>query len=105
MAQEIMRVLDEFSISNKIIALTTDNDSAMVVCSKEIASAFDDEFSTMNFSHYCCAAHILNLAVRKGLKIVSDSVIKACKIMHNIKNLTRLCDSLRAFCGIKKMKY
>ncbi|HEY4874420.1 MAG TPA: hypothetical protein VIH86_02510 [Puia sp.] len=104
-AQEILRVLDEFNISSKIIALTTDNDSAMLVCGKEIASAFDDEMSLMNFSHYRCAAHVLNLGVKKGLKSVSNSVIKARKIMSMIKNSTRLCDSLRAFCNLKNMKY
>ena len=51
-AQEIMRVLNEFNISNRIIALTTDNDSAMIACGKEIAAAFDGEISSMEFSHY-----------------------------------------------------
>jgi len=100
-----MRVLEEFNIAGKIVALTTDNDSAMLVCGKEIASAFDDEMSLMNFSHYRCAAHVLNLGVKKGLKSVSNSVIKARKIMSMIKNSTRLCDSLRAFCNLKNMKY
>jgi len=44
-AQEIMRVLGEFNISSKIIALTTDNDSAMIVCEKEMSSAFDNEIN------------------------------------------------------------
>jgi len=104
-AQEIMRVLEEFNISRRIIALTTDNDSAMIVCGKEISSAFDNEFSSMNFSHYRCAAHVLNLGVKKGLKIVSNSITKVRQIMHNIKNSTRLCDSLRDFCSLKKIKY
>ena len=104
-AQEIMRVLEEFKISNKIIALTTDNDSAMLACGKEIASAFDSEISSMNFSHFRYAAYILNLGVKKGLKSVSDSVTKARKIMSTIKNSTSLCDSLRAFCSLKNIKY
>lgn len=104
-AQEILRTLEEFKISSKIVALTTDNDSAMLVCGKEIASVFDNEISSMNFSHYRCAAHVLNLGVKKGLKNVSNSVIKARRTMSNIKNSTRLCDSLRAFCDIKKINY
>lgn len=104
-AQEIMRVLEEFNISNRIIALTTDNDSAMLACGKEIAAAFDDDVSSMNFSHYRCAAHVLNLGVKKGLKNVSNSVVKARKIATIIKNSTRLCDSLRAFCNLKSIKY
>ena len=79
-AQEIIRVLEEFNISTKIIALTTDNDSAMLVCGREIADAFDDEISLMNFSHYRCAAHVLNLGVKKGLEAVNSSIAKARKL-------------------------
>lgn len=61
MAREIMRTLEEFNISNKIVALTTDNESAMIVCGREIALEMDDRFSSMIFSHYRCAAHVLNL--------------------------------------------
>lgn len=105
-AQEIIRTLREFNISNKIIALTTDNDAAMLSCGREIAAVFDNEISSINnFSHYRCAAHVLNLGVKKGLKSVNDSIIKARKITSIIKNSTQLCDSLRAFCSLKNIKY
>src|SRR5204863_1335905 len=94
-SREIMKVLDQFNISNKIIALTTDNESAMLVCGKEIASTLDIEFSTMIFAHYRCAAHVLNLGVKQGLKLLDESINKARKLMSSIKNSTRLCDSLR----------
>src|SRR6266498_6025644 len=63
-AQEIMRVLEEFNISNRILALTTDNDSAMLSCGNEITAAFNDNIFLMNFSHYHYAAHVLNLGVK-----------------------------------------
>lgn len=87
-AQEIMRILREFNISTKIIALTTDNDSAMLVCGREVADSLDNEISSMNFSHYRCTAHVLNLGVKKGLTAVNNSVIKARNITYTIKNLT-----------------
>ena len=49
--------------------------------------------------------HVLNLGVKKGLKIVSNSITKVRQIMRNIKNSTRLCDSLCDFCSLKKIKY
>src|SRR5277367_6660369 len=103
-AQEIMRVLGEFNISSKIIALMTNNDSAMIVCRKEMSSAFNDKISSMNFKYYHCTAHILNLRVKEGLKYVSNSVTKACKIMIMIKNSTCLCDLFRTFCSVKNIK-
>ncbi|GBB85714.1 hypothetical protein RclHR1_01220010 [Rhizophagus clarus] len=75
-SNEIMRVLQEFNISNRIIALTTDNKSAMVVCGCEIASSFDNKFSMITFSHYRCAGHVLNLEVKQGLRLVDATVIK-----------------------------
>ena len=56
-AQKIIQTLDEFDIFNKIIALTTDNESAMIVCGREIALAIDDEFSSMVF-HITDALHM-----------------------------------------------
>jgi hypothetical protein len=104
-AHEIMKVLDEFNISNKIVALTTDNESAMIVCGKEIATSLDIEFSTMVFTHYRCAAHVLNLGVKNGLKHINEPVNKVRKLMKTIKHSTRLCDSLRLICNLKKIKY
>ncbi|EXX77370.1 hypothetical protein RirG_024290 [Rhizophagus irregularis DAOM 197198w] len=77
----------------------------MLVCERNIASTIDDEFSAMIFSHYRCAAHVLNLGVKEGLKLVDDSIIKARKLMNCIKNSTRLCDNLHLLCDLKKIKY
>ena len=104
-ANEIMCVLKEFNISNKIIALTTDNESAMLVCGREIASALDNEFSSMIFSHYHCAAHILNLGVKQGLKLVDKAGIKICKLAKTIKRSIRISNALKIFCELKKIKY
>ena len=104
-AQEIMRVLNEFNIFDKVIALTTDNESAMLVCGRNIMMALDSEFSSMTFSHYRCAAHVLNLGVKQGLELVSSSVRKARELMVKIKNSTQICDELRLLCDIKKIKY
>lgn len=104
-AKEIMRVLEEFNITEKIIALTTDNASAMLVCGKEIVSILDNEFSSLIFSHYHCAAHILNLAVQQGLKSSDNIINKIRNLMGKLKNSTRLCDDLRLLCEIKKINY
>ena len=102
-AREIIRVLDEFNISGKIIALTTDNESAMVVCGRKLAESLDSQLSLMTFSHYHCAAHVLNLGVKQGLELVGNSVNKIRKLMSKIKISTLLCDQLRRFCALKQI--
>jgi hypothetical protein len=73
----------------------------MVVCGREIANALNTELSLMNFSHYRCAAHVLNLGVKQGLELVSDSINKVRELMSKIKISTLLCDQLRGFCTLK----
>lgn len=104
-SNEIMRVLQEFNITNRVVALTTDNESAMLVCGREIALSLDNEFSTMIFSHYRCAAHVLNLGVKQGLKLVDAAVIKVRKLAKYIKKSTRISNTLKQFCELKKIKY
>jgi hypothetical protein len=77
----------------------------MLACGKEIADAFDSEVSSMNFSHYHCVAHVLNLGVKNGLTTVDNSVMKARKLTNIIKNSTNLSNSLRSFCDVKNMKF
>lgn len=104
-ASEIMQVLQEFNISNKVIALTTDNASVMLVCGKEIASAIEDKFSSMIFSYYRCAAHVLNLGVKQGLNLVDNAIIKVRNLAKKIKKSTQICNALKLFCELKKIKY
>jgi hypothetical protein len=76
-----------------------------LVCGREIASSFDSEFSSMIFSHYRCAAHVLNLGVKQGLKLVDAAVIKVRKLVKTIKKSTRISNALKQFCELKEIKY
>jgi len=76
MTEAIINVLNEHNISSKALALTTDNASAMLVCGRMIANGLADNFSNLNFTHYRCAAHILNLAVQQGLQQISEIIRK-----------------------------
>jgi hypothetical protein len=77
----------------------------MLVCGREIANALDTELSSKTFSHYRCAAHVLNLGVRQGLELVNNSVDKVRELVIKIKDSTRLCDELRNLCDLKRINY
>ncbi len=87
MADAIMAVLYEFSLSEKALAITTDNASSMISCSAFISEELEKEFDNLYFSHYQCVAHILNLTVTKGLEVVNESVEKVRSLMIFIKAL------------------
>ncbi|CAG8825633.1 16584_t:CDS:2, partial [Cetraspora pellucida] len=69
-SEAISCVLREFELSNKTIALTTDNESAMITCGHLLAKELENEFDNIGFSHYRCVAHVLNLVAKQGLRMV-----------------------------------
>ncbi|GES96811.1 zinc finger BED domain-containing protein RICESLEEPER 2-like [Rhizophagus clarus] len=53
-ANAIKSVLTEFNLLEKTLALTTDNESAMVVCGRIIAEELTRELNDQSFRHYRC---------------------------------------------------
>ncbi|GBB95660.1 hypothetical protein RclHR1_02590005 [Rhizophagus clarus] len=105
MAAAITNVLNEFNLAGKALALTTDNESAMLVCGRKLSEEFEKELNNLTFSHYRCSAHILNLAVKQGMEIVDQEIVEVRQLMSKIKNSVLLCDELRELCVIEKLEY
>ncbi|CAB4405998.1 unnamed protein product [Rhizophagus irregularis] len=80
-ADAIISILRKFHILEKTLALTTDNESAMIVCGRTIAAELADELNNQSFRHYRCSAHILNLAAQQGIKIIDNEIVK----IHNLQ--------------------
>jgi len=74
-SNKIYKILIEFDLKIKIIVMTTDNDSNIVLDAKLLKSNL-----TNTFIHYRYIVHVLNLIVTAGLEVVK---------IH-IKNLRKL---------------
>lgn len=98
-------VLQDYNISDKIISLTTDNGSNMLACGRELANELEIEFFNLTFSHNRCAAHIINLAVKAGMKHLDSSIKKLRKFVIKIRNSQLLIDDLKSICHIKNKKF
>jgi hypothetical protein len=98
-------VLQDFNISNKIISLTTDNGSNMLACGRELANELEAGFSNFTFTHNRCAAHVINLAVKAGMKHLDSSITKLRKFVIKIKNSQLLVDDLKSICKIKNKQF
>jgi len=105
MANAIMEVLRKFGLAEKTLALTTDNASSMITCGEFIVEELEEEFQNLDFAHYRCAAHVLNLAVNKGLNLISGSVKKVRSLMSYIKSSQPVRDSLKTLCKVKGIEY
>jgi hypothetical protein len=86
MAEAIVNVLDEYNLGAKALALTTDNASAMLVCGRTIAKELEEKFNNSNFTHYRCAAHVLNIAVQEGLQLIDDVIGKVRSMMTYLRS-------------------
>jgi hypothetical protein len=104
-ADAIISILREFHIFEKTLALTTDNESAMIVCGRTIAEELAYERNNQSFRHYRCSAHILNLAAQQGIKIIDNEIIKIRELMKKIKNSPQKCNRLRELCSIENLQY
>ena len=87
MADAIMAVLREFDLVEKTLALTTDNASSMLFCGTIMAEELEREFDNLNFAHYQCTAHVLNLTITQGIKLIDESVEKVRVLVTYIKSL------------------
>jgi hypothetical protein len=101
-ADTIKAVLVEFHLLEKTLALTTDNESAMIVCERTIAAL---ELNNQTFRHYRCSAHILNLAAQQGIKVIDKEVINIRDLMKKIKNSPQRCNRLRELCLVENLQY
>ncbi|CAG8784496.1 21014_t:CDS:2, partial [Cetraspora pellucida] len=104
-SEAISFILNKFKLNNKIMALTTDNESAVVVCSRLLAKELENKFNNIGFSHYKCAIHVLNLVAKQELIMAGLAVNKMRQLMAKIKASVCLCDELRALCDLKGIKY
>jgi len=102
---KILSILDEFKINDKVIALTTDNGSNMIACGNQLAIGLEREFHNFMFSHYRCAAHIINLAVKAGMVFVGDEIKKLRQFVIKLKNSPVLLNEFSDICQIKKTKF
>jgi hypothetical protein len=102
---KLTEVINKFNISSRIISLTTDNGSNMTACGRELADELEVEFSNLTFSHKRCAAHIINLAVKAGMKHLDTSIIKLRKFVIKLRNSQLLLDDLKNICRIKNKKF
>src|SRR6266498_1287380 len=79
-ADEIYKILVEFGLETKTIAITTDNGSNIVLGTRLLKSTLTD-----SFIHCRCVAHVHNLVVGAGLKIVKKHIKKLRKLIKIIR--------------------
>ena len=88
--EKISQLLSEMQLENKVITITTDNGANMVSGCKKLVTYFNLDNQITGLTHYRCMAHILNLAVNKGLLSLQPSIKKLWKLIKKIRTSAAL---------------
>ena len=99
-ADEIYKVLVEFGLEKKTTAITIDNGSNMVLGARILKSTL-----TNSFIHCRCVAHVLNLVVAAGLKIVKEHIKKLRKLIKIIRKSTKMLEELENLAKLDKKEF
>ncbi|CAB4431421.1 unnamed protein product [Rhizophagus irregularis] len=75
-AEKIFETIAYYGIGSKILAVTTDNASSIVVFGNILNEMLQSNYGNYDFEHVRCAAHVLNLAVSDGMRVVVNSITK-----------------------------
>ena len=78
LSEKILSFLEEWGIEKKIFSITLDNASNNDNCQDFKKKKLNEGSLLLSdgiFFHVCCGAHILNLIVQEGFKVIDDSVI------------------------------
>ena len=104
----IDKLLQDFNLKEKILSITTDNGSNMVLACRLLKSDIDNtQTSASDFIHSRCICHILNLAVNAGLKKEEDLIKKLRKLVKCIRRTQSYLEELErlAIAGNQTFKH
>ncbi|XP_050915432.1 zinc finger BED domain-containing protein RICESLEEPER 1-like [Lathyrus oleraceus] len=88
MSKKILDFLSDWGIEKKIFSLTLDNASANDVMQAHLKRQLVLQnwlLSEGEFFHYRCSAHVLNLIVQEGLKVIGDALEKIRESVKYVK--------------------
>lgn len=104
-ADAIIKLLKEMSIGQKLLGITTDNASNMISMGRILKEKLYLEFNNKNVQHFRCGAHVLNLGVEEGIKVVSKEIKKAREFSIKLRNSPSLIRELKKIFEMKNIPF
>jgi hypothetical protein len=85
--EAMMRCLTEWGLSSKLFTLTLDNASNNTAACQELVKTLKDELVLEGkHFHVRCCAHILNLLVQDGMRVIRAAIDKIREILKYIEH-------------------
>ena len=99
--EKVLEAISYYNISTRILSATTDNASNMNVIGHTLHEIFQSQYGNSDFEHVHCAAHVLNLAVCDGMKIVVNSITKLRNFASYVRKSQPLFEDLKKIFEMK----
>ena len=99
----VVKITDEFKISNRLIGITTDNEAKMIAATRKIG----ENFELSDFQHYRCTAHVLNLVVKAALETnnIPLPIKKLRTFISTVRNSPKQMDKLKDYFKIDNIPF
>ncbi|KAK9705574.1 hypothetical protein RND81_07G067300 [Saponaria officinalis] len=84
----LLKLIREWGIENKVFSLTLDNASSNDKAQDYLKATLNGCGCLLNegkFFHVRCVAHVLNLVVKDGLKVINHAVVKIRESVKHVK--------------------
>ncbi|CAG8457507.1 600_t:CDS:2 [Acaulospora morrowiae] len=105
LANIIDTIISDFNLGKKIMAITTDNAYNMNAFGQKFAQLLSTKYNNTIFRRIRCAAHILNLIVKDGLKEAKVPVKKIREFSITIRSSQCLLEDLKEIFKMKKRPF
>jgi hypothetical protein len=101
-AERIMQVISEYSMSFKVFSITLDSAStnacAMTELVPHLVPYVTGSLTVGGLMHQRCACHIINLIVKSGLKHIKDQLEDFCRAISWLNSSNQHIASFKPFC-------
>jgi len=101
LAAAFLETIEYYDIGSRILTVTTDNASNMVVFGSELAKVLAEKYNNYEFTHLRCAAHILNLVVKEGMQRATPSITKIRNFASHIRKSQPALEELKRIFEMK----
>ena len=101
LAAAFLETIEYYDIGSRILTVTTDNASNMVVFGSELAKVLAEKYNNYEFTHLRCAAHILNLVVKEGMQRATPSITKIRNFASHIRKSQPAFEELKRIFEMK----
>ena len=98
---KVLKTISYYNIDTWILSAITDNTANINMFGCILHEILQSKYDNLDFQHVYCAAHVLNLAVSDGMKVIVNSITKLRTFASYIHKSQPLFEELKKIFELK----